>query len=133
MKHITQSLGRMLKISKIAIFAVFLSVICIILAVGNPHSLSWPLKCPSFQFLGVQCPLCGTQRCVHELLNGNIKEAWLLNPGFFIFLPYFSMMIIGQLFPDTRKNNTTVRFCYKNTTILIILFSAIIWGIVRNL
>jgi len=123
-----------MKCNKTAILSIsILAVICIIMALGNPHSLSWPLKCPLYQITGLQCPLCGMQRAIHELLHGNIKEAWILNPGFFLFSPYWIIILLGTMFPNLQKNNVIVRFCYRDKTILIVILGLLIWGIIRNL
>ena len=108
-------------------------ICCCILAFGNPHSLSWPLKCPLFLFTGLQCPLCGMQRAIHELFHGNITEAWTLNSGFFLFSPYWIILLIGILFPNMQKKNVIVEFCYRDKTILLALLGLVIWGIVRNI
>lgn len=113
------------------LFLLF-TLICLILALGNPHSTSWPLKCPLYQFTGLQCPLCGMQRAIHELFHGNITEAWTLNPGFFLFSPYWLILLVGMLFPKLQKKNGIVAFCYRDKTILLALMGLVIWGIVRN-
>lgn len=103
-----------------------------ILALGNPHSTSWPLKCLFYHLTGFKCPLCGMQRAVHELLHGNIKEAWTLNPGFFLLSPYLCLLLLGQISPTLMNNNSIIRFCYRNNVIFTILALTIVWGIVRN-
>lgn len=113
-------------------YFLLFTLICLILAFGNPHSTSWPLKCPLYQFTGLQCPLCGMQRAIHELLHGNIAEAWTLNPGFFMFSPYWLAILIGLMFPNLQKNNVIIRFCFRNKTILIAIIALVIWGIARN-
>ena len=119
---------------KVSLFYFILfTLICLILALGNPHSTSWPLKCPLYLFTGLQCPLCGMQRAIHELLHGNITEAWTLNPGFFLFSPYWIVILIGSLHPTLQKNNAFIRFCFRDSTILLALIMLLIWGVIRNI
>ncbi|HQQ77691.1 MAG TPA: DUF2752 domain-containing protein [Thermoanaerobaculia bacterium] len=37
--------------------------------------------------LGTQCPGCGSLRAAHQLLHGNLEEAWRLNKPLLIALP----------------------------------------------
>ena len=123
-----------MKCNKTVILSISILVVaCIILALGNPHSLSWPLKCPLYQISGLQCPLCGMQRAIHELLHGNMKEAWSLNPGFFLFSPYWLVVLIGTIFTNLQKTNSIVRFCLRDKIIFLALIALLVWGIVRNL
>ena len=124
----------MMKCNKTVILSISILVVaCIILALGNPYSLSWPLKCPLYQISGLQCPLCGMQRAIHELLHGNMKEAWSHNPGFFLFSPYWLVVLIGTIFPNLQKTNSIVRFCLRDKIIFLALIALLVWGIVRNL
>ena len=116
-----------------SLLILLFTLICLLLALGNPHSTSWPLKCPLYQFTGLQCPLCGMQRAIHELFHGNITEAWTLNPGFFLFSPYWFIIFIGMTFPTLQKTSSIVRFCFRNKIILLSIIMLMIWGIIRNL
>jgi len=40
--------------------------------------------------------LCEMQRAIHELLHGNIKDAWILNPGIFLFSPYWIILLVDM-------------------------------------
>ena len=102
------------------------------LALGNPHSDSWIVKCPLHTLTGLQCPLCGAQRMVHELLHGNIQEAWMLNPGLFLFTPYFLLLFAGIIWPKLQLDNRLVRFAYLDATIFAVIGLLIVWGIIRN-
>lgn len=51
------------------------------------------LPCPSKSFLGVDCPGCGMQRSMIELLNGNFMESLKTYPGLLPVL--FTLIILG--------------------------------------
>lgn len=36
--------------------------------------------CPTQTYLGLQCPGCGSTRAMHQLLHGNLRAAFALNP-----------------------------------------------------
>jgi hypothetical protein len=44
--------------------------------------------CPFRALTGLNCPGCGTTRCLHQLLHGNIVAAFKLNPLFVVALPF---------------------------------------------
>jgi hypothetical protein len=44
--------------------------------------------CPFRALTGLTCPGCGTTRCLHQLLHGNIIAAFKFNPLFFVALPF---------------------------------------------
>ena len=73
------------------------------------------------------------QRAIHELLHGNMKEAWNFNPGFFLFSPYWLVVLIGTIFTNLQKTNSMVRFCFRDKIIFLALIALLVWGIVRNL
>src|SRR6266699_4279686 len=44
--------------------------------------------CPFRALTGLNCPGCGTTRCLHQLLHGNLIAAFKFNPLFVIALPF---------------------------------------------
>lgn len=92
----------------------------------------WPIKCPLYWLTGYQCPLCGTQRAIWQLLHLNVKEAWTLNPGLFCLMPYLIIILVGQIFPRLQKDSRVVRFCYRDKIIIAVLLYLAFWGIARN-
>ena len=47
------------------------------------------LNCPSMLVFGVYCPFCGITRAMGALLSGKLLTAFIYNPAFVLFLPYF--------------------------------------------
>ena len=91
------------------------------------------LKCPFRAVTGLQCPGCGSQRAVHELLHFNFGNAWHYNPLLILAIPYaaagfvFSSDRVKMKFPRTRK------FLFGSRAIYMILLLILIFWIVRNL
>jgi hypothetical protein len=53
----------------------------------NPGETSFFLPCP-FKFLtGYDCPGCGSQRAIHQMLHGNVVAAFQLNPMLLLSIP----------------------------------------------
>lgn len=111
---------------------LFIAVIAAALALGDPASTAWPLKCPLFQLTGYQCPLCGMQRMCHELMHLNFQRAFHYNAVLCITLPYWTVLVVGQMRPHLQSKGI-VAFCYRNAVLLTAFGVMIVWGIVRNM
>ena len=44
--------------------------------------------CPLRYLTGWYCPGCGSLRAMHQLLHGNLRAAWALNPLTILLLPF---------------------------------------------
>ncbi len=51
------------------------------------------LQCPTYRFLGVYCPGCGTTRLLHALLHLRVAEAFGRNPLIFLLLPFLAYVV----------------------------------------
>lgn len=88
--------------------------------------------CPLRYFTGWYCPGCGSLRAMHQLLRGNLRAAWALNPLTVLLLPfliygaasYASRELRGKYLPRVFLPAICIRALYA----VIILF-----GIARNL
>lgn len=106
-----------------------------LLIYGNidPVSSEWFPKCPFLMLTGLECPGCGSQRAIHQLLNGNLNAAFTYNPFAIIALPY---MLLGVLFEIKSINNRfpkIERLLFGYKTIYIILAAIILFWIFRNI
>jgi hypothetical protein len=70
----------------------------------DPATAGFYPPCLFRTFLGVQCPGCGSLRAAHQLLHGNISEAWALNKPLLIALPLVAAI---SLFTFLRKSSKT--------------------------
>jgi hypothetical protein len=58
-----------------------------VLFLFDPATTGFYPPCLFRTFLGAQCPGCGSLRAAHQLLHGNLHEAWVLNKPLLIALP----------------------------------------------
>ena len=84
----------------IALFGVAIFLIAAI----NPSEHRVFPGCPFLTLTGYQCPGCGSQRALHQLIHGNIVQAVALN---FLLLPGLVYAGTGYLlsafYPDKWK------------------------------
>ena len=77
------------------------------------------LLCPFHWLTGLNCPLCGGQRMVVELLHGHVTEAFWLNPGLAVGAP-----LVGVWWLWKHE--------ISSQAALVIVIFAFVWGLFRN-
>lgn len=90
------------------------------------------LPCPFYQFTGYMCPFCGAQRGLVALWHGNVAEWWHYNPVLWCLMPYFGVLLAGELHKAWRQY-AWMKFCYRNSTVLAVFGVLLAWGILRNI
>ncbi|MCU0418282.1 MAG: DUF2752 domain-containing protein [Cyclobacteriaceae bacterium] len=89
--------------------------------------------CPFLKVTGYKCPGCGSQRAIHQLLNGNLKQAFLLNPLLVMAIPY---ILVGWIFDYSKLNQQWLRVrsaLYGLPAIRLIFVAIIGFWIGRNI
>jgi uncharacterized protein DUF2752 len=117
----------------IIVGGVLIIIFLVVYGYNDPNLNNFFPKCPFLSLTGFQCPGCGSQRAIHQLLQGNILAAFHYNPLFVVALPY---IFVGGIFEFTSLKNKYAKaqrilFGYKTIyLILVIIISFWIW---RNL
>lgn len=100
---------------------------------ADPASSGFFWNCPFHALTGWYCPGCGTQRAVHELLHGHVKEAIGMNAlAVLVILPgavwaYVSFAL--RAFGWTRVSGVRL----SGRWLAVLLGLAILFGVLRNL
>lgn len=99
----------------------------LVVALNDPASSGFFPPCIFLKLTGFECPGCGSTRCLHQLLHGNVKEALDLNLLAVIALPWLLWRFGHWLF---GKTITRPKLDYK----IIAMFGIVIvtFGILRN-
>ena len=109
---------------------VLCGVVALLYFLFDPTKVSIFPPCIFHQVTGLDCPGCGAQRALHQLLHGHLIAALRLNAMFVLSLPlaaWFAPRFISRLVKGTTMPPLNTRW-------LVIYFSAwIVFGIVRNL
>lgn len=91
------------------------------------------ISCPSKAILGLNCPGCGSQRMIHNLLHLNFGQAFRYNPLLFISLPFIIILVIQfgmNLFFGTKYRT---KLFYNNKFVWFLFGIIMLYGILRNL
>ena len=77
------------------------------------------LPCPFHLLTGLDCPFCGGQRMIVELLHGHFATAFWLNPALFVGVP-----VVALWWWYKREISSRTAF--------FLLCMALLWGVTRN-
>jgi len=117
---------------KALIIVGFIAAVAAVLFLFNPEVSSLYPNCPLNKYTGLYCPGCGTQRAAHEILHGNIAQAFSLNALFTLSVPFAIYYSFVEIFNRMAKTNLkNLEFNTRNLIILIII--AAVFMIFRNI
>ncbi len=97
----------------------------------NPAQHGFYPRCFFKMATGLDCPGCGGLRATHQLLHGNIREAFLLNPLFVASLPIAGFFVLRALIERAtgRKWRRLLRLTTAVWTCAVIVIA---FGVLRN-
>lgn len=99
----------------------------------NPEKYAFFPKCPSLLLTGYQCPGCGSQRAIHDLLRLRIGEAFTHNLLVPIAIPYILLGIYLQYFGGKQKFPKVERILFGQWAAIAMLIIVISYWVLRNL
>ncbi|MGV3560560.1 DUF2752 domain-containing protein [Larkinella arboricola] len=98
----------------------------------NPADVSFFPPCPFKLLTGLECPGCGSQRCLHQLMHGHIRQAFAYNPLLVLSLPYLLLGFLLEYTPLGRKQPELHRRLYGKTASWLVFGVVIVYWIGRN-
>jgi hypothetical protein len=84
---------------------------------------SWMLPCLVKRFSGFDCPGCGIQRAIWDLISGDIEGAWHHYPPLFAILVSLSLLVWA--FKSRQKNRYRLFWGFHAFTLTFIGFNYI--------
>lgn len=91
-------------------------------------------KCIFHALTGLECPGCGSQRAIYQLLNGHITEALRYNALAVIAIPYIlAGIILHSGIIHSPKADSAKRILYSGTAAYIALAVIVAFWILRNI
>ena len=85
--------------TKTIVFGLIGITLVSIYAIFDPADVSLFPSCPFPELTGWQCPGCGSQRAVHQLLHAEWSSAFHYNP---LLIPALIYIAIGLIFDRIR-------------------------------
>ena len=121
------------KIGLGAAIIVMLIAALYIFYIIDPETHSLFPKCPFLLATGLECPGCGSQRAIHQLLHRNLIAALRYNAFMVLVLPYIFLGVYLQYLGGKIRHPKLEKLFFGRWSALIVLILVIVYWIVRNL
>jgi uncharacterized protein DUF2752 len=125
----------MLKMSKNRLLSSMLAAVAgamVMLRVFDPATSGIFPPCPVRYWTGWYCPGCGSLRAIHQLLHGNLRAAWALNPLTMVMLPFLTYGLASFALFEIRGQGLPQPFL-RAVWIRALCAAIVLFGIARNL
>lgn len=96
----------------------------------NPAHFGFYPRCTFYQTTGLLCPGCGSLRAIHQLLHGQINDAFRLNAMLVLALPLLAFVAGRALYRKMR--NQSAGFIVPPAALWAGLVVLVAFGILRN-
>jgi hypothetical protein len=104
----------------------------VMLRVFDPATSGVFPPCPVRYLTGWYCPGCGSLRAIHQLLMGNLRAAWAMNPLTIVLLPFLTYGLASHALYEIRGRGLPQPFL-RAAWIHVLCAAILLFGIVRNL
>ncbi|HET6181508.1 MAG TPA: DUF2752 domain-containing protein [Candidatus Sulfotelmatobacter sp.] len=88
--------------------------------------------CPMRYLTGWYCPGCGSLRAIHQLLLGNLRAAWAMNPLTVVLIPFLTYGLASHALFEIRGRGLP-RMFLPAVSIRVLCAVILLFGIARNL
>lgn len=107
-------------------------VVAAILFFFNPAEHGIYPRCFLNMTTGLKCPGCGGLRATHQLLHGNVREAFFLNPLYVTALPFAILFAARAIWEKVsgRKGRRCIRTSMAIWTGAVIV---VLYAVLRNI
>ena len=120
------------KIKRLIIVELYIIFVTILAYIILNSNIALP-ECYIYSHFGLLCPSCGGTRLVEYLFAGNIRDAFLIHPVFFVTFVYLFIFNIVFIINSFRKNEIC-RWIYPGLIHLVIFVIALIlFTILKNM
>src|SRR5580692_3897196 len=109
-----------------------IAVGAVLLEVFDPATSGIFPPCPVRYLTGWYCPGCGSLRAIHQLLEGNLRAAWAMNPLTVILLPFLTYGLASYALFEMRGRGLP-RLFLPAVWIRALCVAIVLFGIARNL
>lgn len=113
-------------------YAVLIALVAVVALVAlysfDPATTTGFLPCPFRTITNWLCPGCGSQRAMHDLLHGNIANAFQQNAALVIAIP-----LLGIQWAVPRLIGMEHDPAGRNFVVFGWLFVIVAWGVLRNI
>ena len=92
------------------------------------------LECPIRAVIGIQCPGCGSSRCIRAIGNGDLMAGMRYNPFLTISLLGLALFgFLGVSSPVTASNLTNFFRSHQQFFFTLLVIATIVFTVARNI
>jgi len=105
-----------------------------VIFLGQTSKVFIGLECPIRAVIGVQCPGCGSSRCIRALGNGDLIAGMRYNP--FLTVSMLGVAIFGILgvsSPEKAANLTRFFRSHQQICAALLVIAIVVFTVARNL
>ena len=117
----------------IIIISIELVILIVLTIILNTNLINYIPQCWIYQTTGILCPGCGGTRCIVNLFQRNIKEAFFSHIVFFITIIYLLICNIVYIINLNKKKKIATWIYPKYWYSIIFVIILIIYTIIRNI
>ena len=123
--------------SKIKSISIILSVLILLGMLAlyfnwDPSKIALFPKCPFYEITGIYCPGCGSQRAIHDIINGNLLDG--LRHNYLILLVIFVIIYKGYIiFRTLVLKQAGVNLLHNPRVTNTILVLVLLFWVFRNI
>ena len=117
----------------IIIIGIELVILIVVTIILNTNLINYIPQCWIYQTTGILCPACGGTKCVVNIFQGNIKEAFFSHMIFFITIIYWVICNIVYIINLNQKKKIATWIYPKYWYVIIFAIILIIYTIIRNI
>jgi hypothetical protein len=117
---------------------VAIAMLCLIgaglllLRIYDPATSTIFPPCPIHFLTGWYCQGCGSLRAIHQLLHGNVRTAWAMNPLSVLLFPFLAYGLASEAILYGR-GRTLAQFTLSGGWIRALCATIVLFGVARNL
>ena len=116
--------------AKIIVGLLAVALLGVVYFLFNPLEAKWMPKCMLYVLTGWECPGCGSQRAIHALLHGDLREAFHANALLVVLLPILFFLALTEL--QSNRFPRLFKAFHRPATIITLAVVILAWGVVRN-
>jgi hypothetical protein len=113
------------------VYGLIIALLAVLYYNFNPTKYSFFPKCPFFVLTGLQCPGCGSQRAIYQLLHGHIAGAIHYNALLVFSLPFLAIHFSYKLLSLVKNKNLKWAVVYHPLTPKVIFVIVCLFWIGR--
>lgn len=117
---------------QIGLVIILIGILIGVYFLFNPADSEFFPQCPFHTITGYDCPGCGSQRAIHNLLHFHFLQALHYNALLVVAIPYISLGLYMEYFGGNTKYPALRRRLFGRKAVAIVFITIVLFWIIRN-